>query len=890
MKKTSTFFGIFFLILFLSISQLAFNQAPVWIWNSPMAVIPSSVGGTGLSIYAMLDRPGTIYYVVLAHGGSAPSVAQVAAGKDGLGNTPVLSGSVSLSGIDYKSGFKSIEMKPLTAATEYDVYLAAKDTAASAHFQASPFLLDVITTTGSGLTYWNGGFEQWNDSLTVPLYYYSWRQLLPNYQTYSRAAGESGYGLKTTVTNTNLTNKVILDMQEDPFAYGLSNSLKYHVSLRLKASRANVFSVEFKSWAYFTDFAGGSGNPAPATTLTAQNIDTVWATYSSDFTITTANRFKARWNVNKISGVQVGDNVTLDNFYIKSAADAPLWWNGNPVISNVKFNRFDVKLSLDEPGKVFYVVVPKNATAPSVSEVVAGTAAGGSAAITNGNINAAVGFNTYTTTISGLAESKNYDLYLVAQNKETIPANQATVTKVSALTTAFPGPFAKAGGIIWAIEGYTVTLNGTGSIGTNLTYNWAAPGAITLSSNTSSKPTFTAPATADTSVYQVTLVVSDSINVSPPDTAVIHVVHDYTPIANGGGNKTVGPDSTISLDGSLSKDPNGNKITYSWTIPAGITVSKADTAVISFHTPNPLVKTDYKFVLVVNDGKLNSNADTVVVTVKKFNIAPTADAGNGKLVDPAAQVVLDGSASTDPNGDKLSYHWTIPAGITVANADTAVISFVATSPDVKTSYKFILVVNDGLLNSNPDTVVVTVKAIYHKPTVNAGPDQTVNAAASVVLSGSYSADSTGFTPAYSWTVPNGITVSKTDTSVISFTAPSPANTTHYMFILVVNDGLTNSNPDTVVLTVTGTVGIRSASIQEVLVYPNPVTSNLNIKLSGNWSYNANVRIYNALGTLSLEKKMDGREYLLDLSSLPAGIYFLDIKDGQNSISRKIIKR
>jgi hypothetical protein len=65
---------------------------------------------------------------------------------------------------------------------------------------------------------------------------------------------------------------------------------------------------------------------------------------------------------------------------------------------------------------------------------------------------------------------------------------------------------------------------------------------------------------------------------------------------------------------------------------------------------------------------------------------------------------------------------------------------------------------------------------------------------------------------------------------------------------------------------------------------------LNIRLSANWGLNANVRIFNALGSLSLEKKMEGREYQIDLSPLPAGIYFLDIKDGQNSISLKLIKR
>jgi hypothetical protein len=894
MKKISTFFRTISLLLFLSISLSAFNQAPVWVWNSPLAVVPSSLGGTGLSIYAMLDRPGTIYYVVVLHGAPHLTNANIIAGTDSAGNTPVAHSTVLINAADYKSGYKTIEIKPLTTSTEYDVYFLAKDTVTipSPHYQSSFTKLDLITTMGSGLTYWNGGFEQWNDSLTAPVYYFNFRSLLPNNQTYSRATGESGYGFKTTVTNTVLTEKRILVMQEDPFAYGLISGLKYHVSLRLKASRANVFSVAFNSWAYFTDYAAGSGNPAGTATLSQDSLKTTnWETYSYDYLITSANRFKARWNVYKTSAsVQVGDNVTVDNFYIKNATEAPLWWNGNPAISNVKFNKFDVSLQLDEPGIVYYVLVLKDAIAPSVSEVLAGTAAGSTTAILNGTIDATVGFNTYSATLSGLAENKNYDLYLVAKNKESSPTAQSSVTKVSALTTAFPGPFAKAGGKIRAISGYTVNLDGTGSIGTGLTYNWSAPAGILLSDSTVSKPTFTAPSSPDSSVYSIILVVKDSINSSLPDTVFVHVIHDYIPIANGGGNKVVDPFTNVSLDGSQSKDPNGNNLSFSWTIPAGITVAKTDTAVISFLTPSPLVNTDFKFVLVVNDGKLNSNPDTVVLTVTKFNLKPSADAGNGKTVDPAAQVVLDGSASTDPNGDKLTYHWTVPAEISVSNLDTAVITFIAPSPDIKTTYKFFLVVNDGQLDSNPDTLILTVNAIHHKPTVNAGINQTVNAGTLVTLTGSYSADSTGIAPVYSWTIPNGITVKNADTSQISFTAPSPANTTTYTFILVVNDGIVNSDPDTVDVTVLGTTGIRNSAVHDVQLYPNPVSSSLNISLSSNWNFNSTVKIYNALGSILMERKMHGNEYQLDMSSLPSGIYIIEIKDGLNSISRKLIKR
>ena len=888
MKSNSTFFKTTSLLLFfLSINSLAWNQAPQWLWNSPIAVVPSTIGGAGISAYAMIDRPGSIYYVAVLHGSSGqPSNAHILAGQDSLGNTPAFHGFIVIGASDYKSGFKSIEMRPLTASNEYDLYFLAKDTATIPHIQSSPSKLDVIATPGSGLTFWNGDFEQWTDSLYFPKYFYNWRQTLTDSTaSYTRALGESGYGFKTTVKKASSGERRVLIMNPDPYPFGLLNSTKYHVSLRLKASRANAFSAVFKSFTFFTDFNSGSGS-GTITTDTLKNTN--WQTYSTDFNVTSANRFYPRWNINMTATAVNGDNVIIDNFYIKRAADAPLWWNAYPVISNVKFNKFDVSVKLDEPGMVFYVLVPKDATAPSVAEVLAGTASGGSAALTNGSINVTSAFDLFSTTLTGLAEKTNYDLYLVAQNKETSVTNQSTVTKLSALTADFPGPFAKAGGNIWAISGYTVQLDGTGSIGTNLTYNWN-PGAIILSSNTASKPTFTAPSITDTVVYPIILVVQDSINMSPPDTAFIHVVQDYLPIANGGGNKTVDPASAVKLDGSASHDPNGKTLTFSWTIPSGITVNKTDTAIIDFVAPSPLVKTIYKFVLVVNDGK-QSSADTVLVTVKKFNIRPTADAGNDQTVNAAALVKLNGNASSDPNGDTLSFHWTIPPGITVSKTDTAIISFIAPSTLTKKSYIFILVVNDGLLNSIADSVVINVNAFNVAPTANAGADQVVDAGTQVVLSGSLSSDPNGDTLSYKWTLPNGILVSNTDTIQISFIAPSPVNTTIYPFILVVNDGKVNSVADTVLITVHGTVGIHSPVVQDIQLYPNPVNSSLNIKLSSNWTPGSTIRIFNAIGNLTLERKMNGNEDQFDLSSLAQGVYFIEIKDGQNSVTRKFIKR
>ena len=64
------------------------------------------------------------------------------------------------------------------------------------------------------------------------------------------------------------------------------------------------------------------------------------------------------------------------------------------------------------------------------------------------------------------------------------------------------------------------------------------------------------------------------------------------------------------------------------------------------------------------------------------NQAPTADAGGDQTVAGGSGTVnLDGTASSDPDGDALTYAWTQTggAGVTLSGADTATPSFTAPS-------------------------------------------------------------------------------------------------------------------------------------------------------------------------------------------------------------------
>ena len=94
------------------------------------------------------------------------------------------------------------------------------------------------------------------------------------------------------------------------------------------------------------------------------------------------------------------------------------------------------------------------------------------------------------------------------------------------------------------------------------------------------------------------------------------------------------------------------------------------------------------------------------------NRRPVADAGPDQEVDPAATVMLDGTASYDPDDDPItSYSWTQTAGITVAldDASSATPGFIA--PELPGEMTFELVVSDGWLDSLADQVTVTVRDV-----------------------------------------------------------------------------------------------------------------------------------------------------------------------------------
>ncbi|NIA12492.1 MAG: PKD domain-containing protein [Nitrospiraceae bacterium] len=275
-----------------------------------------------------------------------------------------------------------------------------------------------------------------------------------------------------------------------------------------------------------------------------------------------------------------------------------------------------------------------------------------------------------------------------------------------------------------------------------------------------------------------------------PTTGTAPLVVQFNGIAVTGPGLTAETWTWSFGDGSTG---TGQNPSHTYTAPGTYTVSlTVDAVVAKFRgdiEPEPTT---------VRRTRIN------YIVVTTGNLPPVADAGPDQLSSVSAAVTLDGSGSSDPDADPITYAWAftsnVPAGTTavLANANTVSPSFTI---DLPGSYEIQLIVNDGALDSAPDTVVITTR--NRPPIADAGPDQALDVGAVATLDGSGSYDPDGDPITYAWAftsnVPAGTTAVLANANTVSpsFTIDLPGS---YEIQLIVNDGALDSAPDTVVIT------------------------------------------------------------------------------------------
>lgn len=372
-------------------------------------------------------------------------------------------------------------------------------------------------------------------------------------------------------------------------------------------------------------------------------------------------------------------------------------------------------------------------------------------------------------------------------------------------------PVADAGeNRVWGVD-WPLTFDGSGSYHLDpfrqiVSYEWDFDGDGTYDSS-STAPTATYTYTS-LGTYTVTLRVKD--NNDPPkydtDTVTIIVaVPPHPPVAVPGGPYSGFTGIPVSLDGSGSYDidPTDSITSYGWELdgvyPYDFDDAIGPTPTYTWNTPG-----NYNIGLKVldngvlndldGDGQVDENeklSDTRWTTVNiTTNRAPIAEAGGPYTVDEGNTIQLDGSGSSDPDGNPITYAWDLDNDGLYDDSTQMMPLFSGVDDG---TYTVGLRVSDGDLTGT-DTATVTVNNVT--PSVNAGHDQTVNEGDTVSFSGSFSDPGADDTHTICWDFGDGTTVCGTLTPAHIYTVAGP-----YTVTLTVTDDDGGMGSDSLQVTV-----------------------------------------------------------------------------------------
>jgi len=314
----------------------------------------------------------------------------------------------------------------------------------------------------------------------------------------------------------------------------------------------------------------------------------------------------------------------------------------------------------------------------------------------------------------------------------------------------------------------SVTLDGSGSTGTNLTYKWTENGT-TLSTHEVFSRKFSV------GMHAITLTVSDSTS-NDTDTVTVEV-KNQPPIADAGDDRVILPDTYIKLDASGSSDPDGEIESYKWT-EDGVELSTRKSFNKIFDAGR------HEITLVVTDDDGDTDEDTLEILV---NCAPMADAGPDRTVPEGTLIHFNASNSSDSDGNTMYYEWK-EDGVGILN--------LAQSFDMVLqigTHSIMLTVTDGYGATATDRVVIEVNVVDQKPPIaDAGSDQAVLIGTAVMLDASGSADPDGEIVKYGW-LEDSIVINES----MVFEHIFPKGVHHITLVVTDNDGASGTDDVTI---------------------------------------------------------------------------------------------
>ncbi len=230
------------------------------------------------------------------------------------------------------------------------------------------------------------------------------------------------------------------------------------------------------------------------------------------------------------------------------------------------------------------------------------------------------------------------------------------------------------------------------------------------------------------------------------------VVINRSPVAVAGGDLVVAPGEKVLLDGSRSYDTDGKIVFYQWDFSDKKAADKLTKAFQSAKVRRSFAASGaYSATLTVVDNYRVENSTSQDKISIKVNHRPRTNAGKN-IHTSERTVLLDGLASSDADGDPLTYTWNFGDGTPSRKGARVFHTFVKGG-----NYPVILTVDDGTGLSNArSTSSISVK-INDAPVANAGGNRKTCAGKVVIFDGNSSVDPEGGLMKYHWDFGDGST-------------------------------------------------------------------------------------------------------------------------------------
>ena len=164
--------------------------------------------------------------------------------------------------------------------------------------------------------------------------------------------------------------------------------------------------------------------------------------------------------------------------------------------------------------------------------------------------------------------------------------------------------------------------------------------------------------------YQATLSVENKLNaMCPPARDTRQVEVNSAPSVAIKASKAICLGETIEFDATSGMDPDGDPLEYYWSFGDGVILKDGPKVSHTYEQGG-----EYRVTVIADDGKGSACSTATASVTVKVNTPPAADAGPNTscCVDKAAE--FNASASSDADGDRLSYTWDFGDGTTAHGA------------------------------------------------------------------------------------------------------------------------------------------------------------------------------------------------------------------------------